>query len=75
MRRWVIGVPGIGGGRGWGESWDRGGQFTSNRGPRWMDPVTTRRVPSKWKGVERGTKQGQQGEIKARGSAMYNCAL
>ncbi len=31
--------------------WARGGkwgvQFTSNRRPRWTDPVTARRVPSK----------------------------
>jgi hypothetical protein len=25
----------------------RGGQFTSNLRPRWTDPVTARRVPSK----------------------------
>ncbi len=25
-----------------------GGQFTSNLRPRWTDPVTARRVPSKW---------------------------
>jgi hypothetical protein len=34
-----------------------GGQFTSNPKKRWTDPVTTRRVPSKWKG-----EQGEQGE-------------
>ncbi len=34
-----------GGGR--GEGWHRGGQFTSNLRPRWTDPVTARRVPSK----------------------------
>jgi hypothetical protein len=27
--------------------WERGGQFTSNLRPRWTDPVTARRVPSK----------------------------
>jgi hypothetical protein len=39
------------------------GQFTSNPGKRWTDPVTARRVPSKWKGEqgEQG-KQGEQGE-------------
>jgi hypothetical protein len=47
VRRWVIGVPGIWRGRVWGEGWDRGGQFTSNLRPRWTDPVTARRVPSK----------------------------
>ncbi len=43
--------------------WGKGGQFTSNLRPRWTDPVTARRVPSKQKGVERGAK-GRQGEGK-----------
>jgi hypothetical protein len=30
-----------------GENQGRGGQFTSNLGQGWMDPVTARRVPSK----------------------------
>jgi hypothetical protein len=47
VRRWVIGVLGIWRGEGLGKGWDRGGQFTSNLRPRWMDPVTARRVPSK----------------------------
>jgi hypothetical protein len=47
-------------GVGLGEGWVRGGQFTSNLRPRWTDPVTARRVPSKWK-REQG-KQGEQGE-------------
>ncbi len=34
-------------GEGLGEGWVRGGQFTSNLRPRWTDPVTARRVPSK----------------------------
>jgi hypothetical protein len=34
-----------------------GVQFTSKRRPRWTDPVTARRVPSKWK-----REQGEQGE-------------
>jgi hypothetical protein len=60
VRRWVIGVTGK-----WrGEGWVRGGQFTSNRETRWTDPVTARRVSSKWKG---GKKRNQQGEIIARG--------
>ncbi len=43
VRHWAVGVLGI-----WrGEGWDKGGQFTSNLGPRWTDPVTARRVPSK----------------------------
>ncbi len=43
-----------------GRGWVRGGQFTSKLRPRWTDPVTARRVPSKWK-RERGG-QGEQGE-------------
>jgi hypothetical protein len=48
VRRGVTWVLGIwrGGGIG-GKDWERGGQFTSNLGPRWTDPVTARRVPSK----------------------------
>jgi hypothetical protein len=34
-------------GEGWVKGWDRGGQFPSNLRPRWTDPVTARRVPSK----------------------------
>jgi hypothetical protein len=33
------------------------GQFTSNLRERWMDPITARRVPSKWE-----KEQGEQGE-------------
>jgi hypothetical protein len=47
MRRWAVGVLGIWKGEGWVKGWDRGGQFTSNLRPRWTDPVTARRVPSK----------------------------
>jgi hypothetical protein len=47
VRHWVIWVLGIWRGRVWGEGWERGGQFTSNLRPRWTDPVTARRVPSK----------------------------
>ncbi len=49
VRRWVIWVLGIWKGEGLGKGWVRGGQFTSNLRPRWTDPVTARRVPSKWK--------------------------
>ncbi len=35
----------------------REGQFTSNLRPRWTIPVTARRVPSKYKGEERGRKR------------------
>ncbi len=45
--RGVIGVLGIRKGEGLGKGWDRGGQFTSNLRPKWTDPVTARRVPSK----------------------------
>jgi hypothetical protein len=47
VRRWVIGVLGIWKGEGLGMGWGKGGQFTSDLRPRWTDPVTTRRVPSK----------------------------
>jgi hypothetical protein len=47
VRRWVVEVLGIWRGEGWGEGWDRVDQFTSNLRPRWTDPVTARRVPSK----------------------------
>jgi hypothetical protein len=30
-----------------GKGLRKGGQFTSNLRPRWTDPVTARRVPSK----------------------------
>ncbi len=66
VRRWVIGVPGIWRGEGLGKGWDRGGQFTSNLRPRWTDPVTARRVPSKqerghegWKGEQRRISKGR----------------
>jgi hypothetical protein len=39
--------------------WGTRGQFTSNREQRWTDPVTARRVPSKWiRGIRgiRGTR-------------------
>ncbi len=39
---------------------EMGSQFTSNPGTRWTDPVTARRVPSKWRRVEQG-EQGEQG--------------
>ncbi len=51
-----------------------GVQFTSKRRPRWTDPVTARRVPSKWKREQREQgeqgeqeKQGEQGEQRERG--------
>jgi hypothetical protein len=47
VRRGQLGFWEFGRGRVWVEGWDRGGQFTSNLRPRWTDPVTARRVPSK----------------------------
>jgi hypothetical protein len=45
-----------------------GEQFTSNLGTRWTDPVTTRRVPSKLKGTEQGSKgsKGSKGRKKKK---------
>jgi hypothetical protein len=63
VRRWVIGVLGSWRGRVWGKGRGRGGQFTSNLRPRWTDPVTARRVPSKYTGVKRGAK-GSKGEAR-----------
>jgi hypothetical protein len=54
-------------GGGWGEGWVRGGQFTSNLRPRWTEPVTARRVPSKYvEGSLKGNKGGDKEEL-ARG--------
>jgi hypothetical protein len=33
------------------------GQFTSNLEKRWMDPITARRVPSKWIKGNKGSKE------------------
>ncbi len=38
------------------------GQFMSNLRERWTDPITARRVPSKWKNGTRGNK-GSKGNI------------
>jgi hypothetical protein len=73
VRRGVFGVLGIWKGKSWGGGGSRGGQFTSNLRARWTGRVTARRVPSKWKRVERGDKRGskmkRQGEIKSKGNA------
>jgi hypothetical protein len=45
------------------------GQFTSNPRKRWTDPVTARRVPSKWKG-EQG-EQGEQGDNRVHNHPSY----
>jgi hypothetical protein len=44
VRRLVTWVLGIWSGEGVGKGWERGGQFTSNLGPRWTDPIAARRV-------------------------------
>jgi hypothetical protein len=49
-------------------TWDRGGRTLSQLGG-----FQVSRKGSK--GEQRGTEQSQQGEIKARGSAMHNHAL
>ncbi len=41
----------------WADEGKCRGQFMSNPRKRWTDPVTARRVPSKWKG-----EQGEQGD-------------
>ncbi len=72
MRRWVTGILEIWRGEGLGKGWDRRGQFTSNLRPRWTDPVTARRVPSKWKGVRKGNKgESTRGDKKQGERAMY----
>jgi hypothetical protein len=43
-----VGISSRGGAR-WGKC---KGQFTSNPRKKWTDPVTARRVPSKWKGEQ-----------------------
>ncbi len=54
-----------------------GVQFTSKRRPRWTDPVTARRVPSKWKrerGEQRGTRGGRGMSEEKRGK-QGECAM
>jgi hypothetical protein len=50
-----------------------GVQFTSNRRPRWTDPVTARRVPStlSGRGSEKGTR-GAKGTKGTRGISKGN---
>ncbi len=76
----VSGVPGIWRGEGLGEGWEREGQFTSNLRPRWTDPVTARRVPSKWRGVKekkRGARRvrGARGMSKGKWVKQEECAM
>jgi hypothetical protein len=46
------------------------GQFTINPRKKRTDPVTARRVPSKWKG-----EQGEQGEHGSKGIIVYIACL
>jgi hypothetical protein len=54
----------------WARKGKWGVQFTSNREPRWTDPVTARRVPSKWRGIEKGSKGNAQGEMLKQGECV-----
>jgi hypothetical protein len=58
-----VGILGRGVARwaGWGKC---KGQFTSNLRERWTDPITARRVPSKW-------KKGTKGSKGSKGNMMY----
>ncbi len=46
------------------------GQFTSNRETRWTNPVTARRVPSKWIKGNEGSK-ANKGNKGSKGLAVY----
>ncbi len=46
-------------------------QFTSNPGKRWTDPVTVRRVPSKWRGTNKWSK-GNKGEQREQGNSYVH---
>ncbi len=54
-----VGISGRGGAR-WADGGNVKGQFASNPRKKWTDPVTARKVSSKWKG-EQG-EEGEQGE-------------
>ncbi len=59
---WVWETPGFGisGGKGPdGQMRECKVQFTSNPRKKWTDPVTARRIPSKWK-----KEQGEQGDYR-----------
>jgi hypothetical protein len=51
-----------------------GVQFTSKRGPSWTDPVTARRVPSKWRREqgEQGEQAKRNGESKGNAPCIYD---
>jgi hypothetical protein len=71
VRRWATGFWELGEG-GLREGWVKAGQFTTNLRPRWTDPVTARRVPSKWTKTigSKGSKRskGNRGARGARGT-------
>jgi hypothetical protein len=80
VRRWATkGSGNLEGGGVGKKGGTEGGQFTSNLGPRWKVPVTARRVPSEWKGEQKGGKgewnKVSKGRLKQGGSATYNYAL
>ncbi len=65
---------------GLGATWARRGtksQFTSNWETRWTDPVTARRVPSKWIKGNKGNKgsKGLIGRIQPVSSHVHNRML
>jgi hypothetical protein len=68
LRRGASWVLGIWRGEGLGKGRERGGQFTSNLRPRWTDPVTARRVPSKWKGIGKGSKGAMERGARGKGN-------
>jgi hypothetical protein len=51
-----------------------GSQFTSNLGTSWTDPGTARRVPSKWRRIERGAK-GSKGEQRKPRHVHNSCLV
>jgi hypothetical protein len=71
MYIWIWKTPGgLDGGKGpHGLNEGMEDQFTSNLETRWTDPVTARRVPSKWsRGTREATEQGEQGNKGNKGS-------
>jgi hypothetical protein len=68
VRRGAFGVLGIWRGEGSEKGRERGSQFTSNLRLRWTDPVTARRVPSKWKGIGKGSKGATERGARGKGN-------
>jgi hypothetical protein len=59
-----------------GQVREMGSQFTSNPGKRWMDPVTARRVPSKWRGTNKGCKGNKGSKGNSYVHTIYSrCAI